>query len=135
MRKFLFLVFLKKTISDPLLLVCSINKDGTYSLGEIYKEISLTNINVKYNFIINKIKNTEIIEVKNSGNSIIFVYRMILDFYSNNQLIIDFCMNEMDYSMKIKLNLDSSDLECYEAKKINESNFSKKCIVTKSHFN
>ena len=129
-----FLCFFKKKFIDTLLLVCSLDKEGNYSLGEIDQEISLTNINVKYNFILNHINNKEQIKVKNSGNSLIFAYPMVVDFYLNDQIIIDYYMTGTDNSLKIKLNPNSSDLECYESKQIDDSIFSKKCIVPKSHF-
>ena len=43
---------MKKELEKPLLLLCQIPYSGSYSLGEIEKEIRLENITIKYNLLI-----------------------------------------------------------------------------------
>ena len=118
----------RKYDNTPLLIVCW-TKPGNYSLADIDQEIKLENLNIKYNFRIQIVKNNEIINVSDSyGTFINFVFPEILDFTSNDSLIIEYMMEHPKDMNGITLNKNASDLECENKGEI------KRCVVPKSHF-
>ena len=122
----------RKTDGTPLLIVCWIdfgNNQFNNSLSEIKEEIILDNINIKYNFRIQPVKNTENFYADRSHGSVIFwSYPEVLDFTIQDNITIEYWMESSEKLNGIKLNKDAPDLECE-----NINNF-KKCIVNKSHF-
>ena len=59
--------FLKKTIGIPLVMNCLSDMKTEFSLGKIEKKTELNDINIKYNFIIQPINNTEKCEIYDIG--------------------------------------------------------------------
>ena len=120
---------LKKTIDQPLYLLCKAENEGKYSLAEIKQEIILDNINIKYNLLIQPGINNNIFNINGQGGSIIFSFPMILDFYLDDSLFIYFYTKDNEYINEIKLNPDANeDLIC------DNINNMKKCLVPKNHF-
>ena len=123
----------RKTDGSPLLVVCHMdfgNNKFNNSLSEIKEEIILDNINIKYNFRIQPVKNTE----KFYGCTLLaslnlYSYPEVLDFTLQDEITIEYWAQAPTYIKGIKLNKDAPDLECEDInKKL------KRCIVHKSHF-
>ena len=123
--------YFRKYTGKPLLLFCSPETKGIYSLGIINKQIILENIHAKYNFIITPVINNDQIEVvenskSNLANYAFFLIPPVLDFNLYETLTIDIFTQ---FNTSIRINPDSDDLKC---EKINY--IAKRCIVPKSHF-
>ena len=123
----------KKGVYNPLLLFCKINHEGVFLLKEIESEIRLNNINAKYYFIIQPVKNNKIITIINSNYAlpiISSIYPSILNFNEKNSFEINLLlMSEGSTSLDgITFNEKAKDLNCeYFEYKI-------KCKVSKEHF-
>ena len=86
--------FFKKDSKRPLLILCESSNSGTYSLGEIKKEIILDRINVKYNFIILPVINNEKYEISEQLGSHIFnIFPNLLNFTLYDEITIEILMN------------------------------------------
>ena len=123
---------LRKYKSEKYLLFnCLLPKEGTFYIGNIIQPIILNNINPKYNFIISPGYNEEIFSIKGEGYDFKFPYPKLLDFSSDNEMVIDFLMNDNNNNkpMNIRINKDSNNLECN-----NIGTKLKSCSVSKSHF-
>ena len=122
----------RKNDGAPLLIVCLMdfgNKKYNNSLSEIKEEIILDNINIKYNFRIQPVKNTEKFYVcTSSGSLILWSYPEVLDFTKQDSITIEYWMDRPNNLDGIKLNKDAPDLDCENI------NSFKRCIVHKSHF-
>ena len=124
---------LKKGEYNPLLLFCIKKYEGILSLKEIENEIRLNNINSKYNFIIQPVKNNENITIINTKNRlpiISSIYPNILNFTKKNTFeIILYLQGERSTPLEgITFNEKEKDLEC--------KNLGYKiiCNVSKEHF-
>ena len=107
-------------------------KNLTISLPEIKEEIVLNNSHPKYNFYIQPVKNNEKITIDGPGNFPKATIKMenTLDFYTNDEINLDFFMEEPQNMKGIRINLNASnDLACKDIGKR-----AKRCIVPKSHF-
>ena len=122
---------IKKSGQTPLLIICLMSKEGTFSLEKIENEIILDNINVKYNFKIQPVDINGQCEVNGDGNNIQFIYPTILNYYLNDSINIDiYYYGNSDKIPKITLNPDSkNELTCN-----NLENGIQRCIVPKNHF-
>ena len=121
----------KKNENSPLLLVCRLsNFDGNYVILKEMDKLNISNIHIKYNFILSYNKN-EIIRTFACGDGsdhISYIYPQILDFtkedYSN--------FTTWTYQSPhhgIRLNKDAEELVC------SSIGYVESCIVPKSHFN
>ena len=118
-----------KTIQDKLLLLCSANTPGKYSLYNI-TTLHLYNSNILYSFVIYGDQNRTYYTITNNEGPIIYsVYPEEIDFNEQDSFIIRY---ETDYPERlngIKLNNDSTfELECYNRLGIKE------CHVNETHF-
>ena len=125
--------YLKKNNIDPLLILCNwIYIIGDNYLGEIKNDIILTNINIKYNFIIKPVKNVEIVYIYNSrgnGSFALFTETKMLNYSSGETTIpIRYLIESPSSSDGIILNLDSDDLNCVD------KGMEKICHVPRYHF-
>ena len=114
-----------------MLLICKVPKDhgGTFSLGEIKKQIELKNVNIKYNFYILQVKNEEKCKIDGLSSNIMFSYPEILNFTSKDSITIDFLMDDYTQNSKgIKLNPEGKELDCINGRG------TKRCTINKSHF-
>ena len=122
----------RKKDGTPLLIVCMMNFGNNKfnnSLSEIKEEIILDNINIKYNFLIQPVKNTEKFYVGTSSGSLnMWSYPEVLDFTIKDNITIEYWMESPQNLNGIKLNKDAPDLECENI------NAFKRCIVHKNHF-
>ena len=106
----------------PLLLLCGIVKYSTNEmyLSEIENETILDNINIKYNFRIQPVKNNQKIIFKDTGELYLTLnYPNILDFTNQDTLNITFYGSfelKNDFPIRIKLNLNGTSLECEKKK-------------------
>ena len=99
------------------------------SLSEIKEEIILDNRNIKYNFRIQPVKNTEKFYACTSfGAMNMWSYPEVLDFTIQDSITIEYWMGNPSCLYGIRLNKDAPDLECENIKGF------KRCIVHKSHF-
>ena len=121
---------LKKTEEISLVMICLISKGGEFSLGEIENQTIVENTNIKYNFIIQPINNTEKCIISGDGGIMLFAIQKVLDFTLYDSIIIDSAIIPSFNSKGIKLNPEGNDLECTDIKE-----FYKRCIVSISHFN
>ena len=121
----------RKYDNSPLLLVCQINKEGINWLKEINEEkIIYDDLNVKYNFRIQPVKNQEKIKYKKEQCAYIYwVYPPVLDFTKNDSLTIEYGLANPNSLNGITFNEDVKDLTCQ-----NIGEEVKRCIVPKSHF-
>ena len=120
---------IKKSIQTPLLIICFINKNGTYYLKNITEEIILDNINVKYNFRIQPVYIEDIFEVEGVGNYIKFSNPMVLNYYLYDTINIDYYWYSYYKKPEILLNPDSDKLFCYDLELMVQ-----RCIIPVSHF-
>ena len=80
----------KKSEKVNLLFLClGIKVEGSFSLGEIKKEIRYDNINIKYNLVITPVSNSEIFTIDDHGSYGLLVYPDKLDFTLKDNLTID----------------------------------------------
>ena len=121
---------LKKTEEMSLVMICLISKGGEFSLGEIENQTIVENTNIKYNFIIQPINNTEKCIISGDGGIMLFAIQKVLDFTLYDSIIIDLAIIPSFNSKGIKLNPEGNDLECTDIKE-----FYKRCTVSISHFN
>ena len=122
---------LRKYNTTPLLILCTFEKKGNYKLKEITSEINLENINAKYNFKIQPVKNEEIIfDEAQLDTSIYWVYPEELDFTKNDILTLEYYPRFSDRIKGIALNEEADYLNC---EIILESYI--KCTLDKHHFN
>ena len=121
---------LKKTEEISLVMICLISKGGEFSLGEIENQTIVENTNIKYNFIIQPINNTEKCIISGDGGIMLFAIQKVLDFTLYDSIIIDLAIIPSFNSKGIKLNPEGNDLECTDIKE-----FYKRCTVSISHFN
>ena len=123
---------LRKTDGIPLLIICQMgfgNNKFNNSLSEIKEEIILDNRNIKYNFRIQPVKNTEKFYACTSfGAMNMWSYPEVLDFTIQDSITIEYWMGNPSCLYGIRLNKDAPDLECENIKGF------KRCIVHKSHF-
>ena len=95
------------------------------------KNLNISNIHIKYNFILSYNKN-EIVRTLDCGgitNNIALIYPQILNF--TNQENINITMYSYQcYYYGLKLNINSPELQCSRGR--NYYNYG--CIVPKSHF-
>lgn len=120
----------KKYDNYPLFLFCAVSKEGNFTLSEIKENINLTDINIKYNFIILPVKNNETVICGDlTSDSLEYVSPDVLDFTSTNSLVIDFTFNDNHLRIwNVTFNQNSSYLQCEYSK------YTLTCIVPKSHF-
>ena len=113
----------------PLLLICYIyDYVSSVTLQNIYSEIILNDINIKYNFRIQPVNNIDTVYMSDSITFLpFFSFPKILDFTSEDYLTL-FIYGEIREYEGIKLNKDSNDLECEKLESI------LRCIVPKNHF-
>ena len=121
-------LFKKNNEKSKLLLLCFANTWGEITLGQI-DEITLDNINILYNFKIAANQKDDKITVKYGQSAIITsVYPTEIDFNKKSSYTIIYETDSPELLTGIKLNKDSSELQC--TNKIG----SKECIVTNEHF-
>ena len=113
----------------PLLILCNAEYEGTNVLNEITEEKIYNNINIKYNFRIQPVKNEEKIEGKQVGSSYIrYNYPYTLDFTKSDSLSVNYHIEPNDLT-GLTFNENKGDLTCQTI-----LNDIKKCTVPKSHF-
>ena len=121
--------YFKKTDGQDLLLLCKFDYEGEWVLEKITNDIVIDYIHNKYNFIILPEENNQIIQVYDSfGTNVQLNYPYILNFTLSDTLTIRYIMSNTSNAENIKLNPDSTDLECTDISSI------KTCIVPLSHF-
>ena len=119
-----------KSANKPLLFLCNIKNNKTNSsLGEKKEEVILDNIHIKYNFIIQPVKNSEIFTMKNEGSRLSIIYPTKLDFTKNDLIPIYLIMSKPENTGGIRLNQNSEELVCGHL-----DDMLKRCLVPKSHF-
>jgi hypothetical protein len=121
--------YFKKTDGQDLLLLCKFDYEGDWVLEKITNDIVIDYIHNKYNFIILPEDNNQIIQVYDSfGTNVQLNYPYILNFTLSDTLTIRYIMSNSSNAENIKLNPDSTDLECTDISSI------KTCIAPLSHF-
>ena len=114
----------------PLLMVCYVSQVGKVSLKEITQEIVLDNLNIKYNFRIQPVKNVDIIDsARASGTFIIYNYPYVLDFSQSDSLTVLYSMENPKSLTGLTFNENKGDLSCEII-----GTRVQKCTVPKSHF-
>ena len=119
--------YFKKIELMPLLYVCELDKEQIYNL-RINSETYIKNKHWKYNFIIQPYYKNDNFNIKGYGEPILFIYPEILDFSNEESLTINFIISDPSLSQNIKLNSESTSLECQNLDGM------KKCIVSLAHF-
>ena len=121
--------YFKKTNGNPLYLICPFKK-GTYSLSETNDETLIIDKHKKYDFKIQPLQKMENITIDGKNSVPMFIMEKTLDFEKNNEIELDFMMEDPKDSRNIKINLNSNDdLVCNDIE-----NRIKRCKVPKSHF-
>ena len=119
---------MKKSLDKPLLLLCNIPYQGTFSLGEIKDSIFLDDIHIRYNFIILPVINNEEINVGGEGSYIFFAHPKVLNFTTTETITINFFMESYKVQTYVRLIPDLYDLECIDGEHL------KKCIISIDYF-
>ena len=120
---------LKKGDVGPLLVLCKAVNEEVLSLKEIKSTITLSDINIKYNFIIQPVNNKEKVNIIKQNKTypvIESIYPNILNFTENDTFEIDIYIVNAKQIDRITFN--EEDLEC-----INLNNI-KRCNISKEHF-
>lgn len=129
-----YICHFKKNKNMPLLLICQLSAfNGNVILKEI-KNLNISNIHIKYNFILSYNKN-EVVRTLDWGelsNYVSVIYPQILNFTNEENINITMYSYEC-YYYGLKLNLNSPELQCSKGVGDNYVNYG--CIVPKSHFN
>ena len=120
--------YFKKIRGNNLKLLTIYQSEKDFQYESLKNGLILKYIHYKYNFIIQPIKDFEKVSIKGKGTDIKLVYPEILNFTLDDKLIIRYIMTDSSLAQNIKLNPDSSDLECENFYKM------KKCIVPFIHF-
>ena len=120
----------KKTDNNPLIMLCTPRSEGDFIFGNYSNPIYSGNIHYKYNIVIGPLENYEIVYIKDYGTQIKLVNPESLDFFYNEQIEVDFHMDNPELMNNLKLNPDSKEeLQCKNL------NGLKRCIVSLEHFN
>lgn len=119
----------RKYDQKPLYLICYIKDEGTYHLKEITEEEEYNEVNIKYNFKIQPVKNEEKVEYKDAGTFIYYLYPDVFNFTGRDNFTILYYPGIKDNLKGITFNEDKEDLKCE-----NFGTVYKKCEVPKSHF-
>ena len=120
---------LLKYDSNPLYLVCLTKKEGENRLKEIKEEMRLNNLNIFYNFIIQPVKNNEIIKTYGKNYDINWYYPKVLDFTKNfGNITIFFSIGDPFGDEGLTFNEEENDLFCQPYYLL------KRCNVSKEHF-
>ena len=119
----------RKTEGINLVVICLSSEEGEFSLGETKDQITLNDINIKYNFIIQPINNTENWKSSGNGSFVLFNVPKVLNFNLSDSITIDYAVTSSQYSNGFKLNPNAIELVCDD---INDAH--KRCNVPKSHF-
>ena len=120
---------MRKSIGISLTMICIMDKEGEFSLGQIQDQTILNNINIKYNFVIQPINNNEKCKISGEGGSMIFALPKVLDFTSKDKIYTIFAMKSSRKLSNIRLNPDEDEIECR-----NYNATHKGCEVRKTHF-
>ena len=107
--------YFKKTVIDPLLLLCQWEFKEDKYLGEIKKEYKITDVSIKYIFRIQPVKNNEILNIINNlGNIGLFVYPKKLDFNLQDSYNITYIMTNINKSKDdgFRLITNFNNLQC-----------------------
>ena len=122
--------YFKKLNDNPLLFLCRLNETPVepFKFGNITEEIVLNNLHYKYNFRIQPFEEIYNVNINGHGTNVNFILPEVLDFTSEDTLIITFIMPSPLNLSNIWLNPNSSSLEC---ESLNEM---KKCNISVSHF-
>ena len=118
----------RKIKDKPLLILCTFNREGNFSMGNIPIEIYLDNIHYKYIIIIEPLENDEVVYISENGTEIQTFYPNEIDLTFEESFEINYIMNSTHLANNIKLNPDAEDLECTNYIGL------KKCIVPIEHF-
>ena len=94
----------KKTIINPLYLICSFKEGYRATIASLDKELILDTIHYKYNFRIQPFYINTAISVSyyNYGTIIYLTYPIELNFKSQNSLIIKFIMRDVSMDNNIR---------------------------------
>ena len=111
---------------QPLLLMCESIEPFFHFYME--KQMNLTEIHYKYNFIILPTSINEEIIVQGEGKKILLNYPLTLDFKSLDNYTIEYFIVGPGNFKGVKLTEDSPYLNCTNEK------YLKRCIVDKKHF-
>ena len=122
---------LRKYDATPLLMVCWVGGNNVSWLKEIENEQIYNNLNIRYNFRILPVINEEKIYYEPAyGDYITRIYPQVLDFRKNDNLFIDYIIEDLAENVNgITFNENKPDLSC----EIMLNEF-KRCYVPKSHF-
>ena len=120
----------RKYEENPLLMVCWGPKENSH-LDEIVEEKVLNKINIKYNFRIQPVNNTEMIDSDktSSGSFINVVFPEVLNFTSQESITIVYYIEDAKALDGITFNEGSPALECE-----NIGKSIKRCTVNSTHF-
>ena len=119
------LCYFKKNKDSPLLYLCNFSRGKSSFV--IDDELIMNNSHYKYNFRIQPFKKTYYFDIYDYGTSINLVYPEILNFTSEESLIIELLISDPSLANNLKLVSDSDYLKCEDV------NGLKKCIVPLSH--
>ena len=120
--------YLKKVTGKPLLFISELDKEQPYYFYQS-SYIYMENHHWKYNFIIRPNYTSFYFNIQGYGSRVLLSHPEILNFSNEESLIIKFIMSNSSYIKNIKLNPDSSHLDCQDL----EGDL-KKCIVSLAHF-
>ena len=123
-------IFRKSNGDNKLILFCifSQRNTGEFSFGEINEKIVLDRVSSKYRFILDHPKNEQKFNYEKPDIYFSYYYSRVLDFTKAESITILFSVDQADAFENVKLNPESSNLEC------NTKDSYVKCIVPKSHF-
>ena len=121
--KYLNCIF-KKIDNNPLLMICTAEKEEDYTYGNITEEVYLDDIHYKYNIILGPLENNEVVHIAGLGTQIQSVSPSIINIIFEEYITLDFITDSPELINGIKFNPDSNDVfECENLVGI------KRCII------
>ena len=123
-KKFNKYCYFKKVTGSRLYWLCNIDSEKTYWIHYDSYYSQLNNIHWKYNFKMIFFQNGYGIKIKGKGSEIKALNPEILDFQNYDNFTIRIIMHNPSLSKNIRLNSDSSNLECHDLNEMKICNIS-----------
>ena len=94
----------KKRNDEPLLMICTANKEEDFILGNLTNELFLDEIHYKYNIVIKPLQNNEVVHISGLGTQIKMTYPKRINMTVDEFYYIYYIMDSPELAKNIKFN-------------------------------